>query len=141
MTANILTAADRTEIAAFVRNDLGCQCPVEVFRSIVVSSGLSPVSGERFARILVGDRLLIYVMQPPLLLRPADAIDEVARIGMSERDEREYKRFRLVLAVTPEHPWPAAVVDRFEGATDADERAHLHLLPVETLPESIKLQR
>ena len=50
------------EITRFVRGTLGCQCPDEVFQSIVIGQERTADHGEPFTRLLVGDRLLIYIL-------------------------------------------------------------------------------
>lgn len=123
-------------IEQFVRGELGCSCPVEVFRSIRIDDNPPAFSALLPARLLrIGGRLL-------LLLLEASAQDElpleqlVAR-GRQLRDQEGCNRFRLVVtAPLAMHPSLAA---RFAALDGLDEGLHLHVITPDQLPPALAL--
>ena len=124
-------------IEHFVHGTLGCRCPEEVFRSVVISQ-LPAVAGRpAVAQLLVGSRLLIHVVAPPA----GDArawIEQLANHGRATRDRHGYKRFRLVVASREPVPSAADIAEHFSRAVLGDERAHLHLVATEELPAGLE---
>lgn len=121
-------------IERFVRGTLGCQCPDEVFRR--VESGplaLSGVGGTG-RRLVIGDRLLIYIVTASDRPDQAPRIEQLAREGREERDRRGYHRFRLVIALPAVAGDAASLEQRFARTLQGDERAHLHVLAADPLP-------
>ena len=132
-----MTGASQADVEHFVRGTLGCGCPDEVFRSIVVSR-LPAVAGRPpILQVLVGSRLLIHVVSPPTL-EPANGwIEQLAAHGRATRDRHGYNRFRLVVA-SPAPPASArAFADRFARAVVGDDKAHLHLIGTDQLPPGL----
>ncbi len=56
---------NREEIERFVRGELGCGCPDEVFQHIILGAGEAGPGKVSFSRLVVGERLLIYVFGAP----------------------------------------------------------------------------
>jgi len=132
-----MTGASQADVEHFVRGTLGCGCPDEVFRSIVVSR-LPVVAGRPpILQVLVGSRLLIHVVSPPAL-EPANGwIEQLAANGRATRDRHGYNRFRLVVA-SPAPPASAhALADRFARAVVGDDKAHLHFVRTDELPAGL----
>ena len=133
-----LNETDSQAVEQFVRNTLGCRCPDEVFRSIAVRTDTLPGGEPPFRRLVIGDRLLVYV----LALRPgpasADAVEALAALGRADRDDRGYNRFRLVLAASTDERVPGAIIDGFAKVVAGDARAHLHLVSNRELPRVIE---
>lgn len=127
---------DRQSLEEFVRGTLGCQCPDEVFRSISLDHQRAPGCAWPFARLAVGDRLLIYVLEAQALTTAA--VSALASQGRAERDAKGYNRFRLVIASDT----PARLIDAaragFARVADEDDRAHLHLLASDQLPDVLR---
>ena len=67
------------EITRFVRGALGCQCPDDVFQSIVIAHERTPDNGAPFTRLLVGDRLLIYLVPSSSIEATPDTLAALAR--------------------------------------------------------------
>lgn len=137
MAAAALTPADRASLERFVRGTLGCKCPDEVFDSIVIEHEAAPVLVQ-YTRLVVGDRLLIYLLQGPGKgVAPADVAGLAGR-GLAERTERGFNRFRLVVE------WDGAArareefVASFASAAGRDDRAHLHVIPAGHLPGMLR---
>lgn len=116
-------------IKTFAVDLLGCGCGSEVFERIDVSDDSFDGACGRGKRILIGNRLLIY-------LAPWDGRDDLAghaaslmRRGKEERDKNGYNRFRLVLAADS----PVEVSEQADGLLKSfvgnDEKLHFHVLP------------
>lgn len=132
----VLAGSDRRQVEQFVRGALGCRCPEEAFRSIVVDREVDG-RGRPFTGLVIGERLLIYVVEPP---NGADLEAEAATLvtaGQAERDARALNRFRLVLAMAEPMPARSDVEASFSRAAGADDRAHLHLLTVQAVPDAL----
>ena len=122
------------EITRFVRGTLGCQCPDEVFQSIVIGRGAHADHGEPFTRLLVGDRLLIYVLPASSIDATPDTLAALARQGRVERDAKGYNRFRLVIASRDAAAQSTAARAVFDAALGHDDKAHLHLVAGSEIP-------
>jgi len=121
--------SDRQAIRHFVVEDLGCQCPDEVFEKIVVESDRPPVSGVAIDyRINIGDRLLVYLADGQQLLRPADQLAALVAAGLQDRDQHRFNRFRLVVVTTEAVRDERALRPLFEQLAARDERTHLHVV-------------
>jgi hypothetical protein len=127
--------ARRRSIEYFVRETLGCGCPEEVFRSIVVDRAEAPDGSTPFTRIAVGDRLLVYVVRPGRGCAPEAVIAPLARLGRGERDRKGFNRFRLVVVSDDIQP---AAADRFREVVGPDVKAHIHVIPPGELPRPLR---
>ena len=54
---------NKKNLKEFIRNTLGCGCPERVFEKIDVSDLQTGERDKKITRVVVGDTLLIYVMQ------------------------------------------------------------------------------
>lgn len=128
---------DRDVIEPFVRGTLGCGCPDEVFRHIELAS-CGDVPGEPpFSRLLVGGRLLIYLVADVGAGDPTAAVARLTRRGLAERDAGGYHRFRLAACIEPGTPEAAAAATAFRAVAGDDDRAHLHCLAAASLPPGL----
>ncbi len=130
--------ADKQAIERFVRGMLGCGCPDEVFNSIVIERTGHPDDSTRYVRLLVGNRLLIYVVEAQDLERVRAAVPVLARLGIEERDRAGLNRFRLVVAANGSTQPATAATDGFAGAMGLDDRAHLHVVAADLVPASLR---
>jgi hypothetical protein len=112
-------------VKRFVRDVLGCTCPDGVFDEL--DCGARRVAGVDVARLDIGGRLLVLVLDADAVADPATAVDVVLRAGLAERDAGGFNRLRLVVHGVPAADWCAAATRAFE-ARCGDERTHLHLL-------------
>jgi hypothetical protein len=126
------------EITRFVRDTLGCQCPDDVFASISLDRELAPDGATPISRLLIGDRLLIYILQARSAGATADALAALAKQGQAECDAQGYNRFRLVIASPDVEAQSAAARPMFENAIGQDDRAHLHVVSGDEIPISIR---
>jgi hypothetical protein len=119
----------RSALAGFVRDVLGCGCPEEVLRSITVDRGrFVPGLDLEVARLDVGGRLLVYVLpaspSPPL----GELVAVAVAAGTSERDQRHFNRFRLVIAIDDPADLEETARSAFAGCHRPDDRVHLHVV-------------
>jgi hypothetical protein len=124
-------------IEHFVRGTLGCHCPDEVFQSISIDRVGTADDAASCTRLLVGNRLLIYVLDAASFRVAESALVDLVARGRRERDERGYNRFRLVIACDEPGSASIAVQHAFDEAAGDDERAHLHCLPRALLPAEV----
>ena len=124
-------------IEHFVRATLGCQCPDEVFRSVSIDQLRTADGAIGYTRLLVGHRLLLYVLDATARDVDDGELADLAARGCRERNEHGYNRFRLVIAREEPASVSPAARQAFEHATGNDEQAHLHCLPRALLPHGI----
>lgn len=137
----MLDQTTRNEITNFVRNKLGCQCPEEAFRTIVLEAGVTASGTIRYTRIVIGDRLLVYVFNQSESEHLDLVIPELAGTGIKERDDRKYNRFRLVVASRPPGQPSDQAVAIFRKHFGQDEKAYIHLVSGDDLPRVLGFPR
>jgi len=121
-------------VRRFVREVLGCGCPEAVFEHI--EDAPLPATGDlpAYRRLLIGQRLLIYVLVP-VSASPASAAAALAGLlerGQRERDRLGLNRFRAVVGVDDPPAWEPRLRTVFETfaarpGVGAD-RLHLHVV-------------
>lgn len=111
-------------LRAFVREQLGCTCPEDVFDT-VERGGLDLDGRPAGTRLVVGGRLLIYVATGPV---DAPSVAALAGAGRRDRDGHGLNRFRLAIAAPPDAASRGALEAAFTGAVAGDPKAHLHCL-------------
>ena len=121
------------DIERFVRRTLGCCCSDDVFRLVAVADGQSR-DGTGFTRLIIGGRLLIYILEQPAEGSVAALVGALAAQGLAERESRAYNRFRLVLACDDPAAANGEAESAFRRLAGGDDRAHLHLLAPAELP-------
>jgi hypothetical protein len=121
-------------IKRFVRETLGCECPDSVFDRIELD-GLEGETAIPPGKVVVGQRLLIYLVQADDAQFVARHLAALVAAGRQERDARGYNRFRLVIAAKPVEPVREAAQALFQSLADNDERMHLHVIEPHELPE------
>ena len=131
-TAQTVTSLASPALAHFVRGTLGCECPDEVFQSIAIDHT------DSHTRLVVGNRLLIYVLESSSGKTPGKALARLAERGLADRNAARLNRFRMVIA----SPQPTlALADakaNFAGSVGDDDRAHLHVIATDQLPAELR---
>jgi hypothetical protein len=123
-----------TRIERFVRTELGCACPAEVFADIrVVAQPSTPPGLPADYGIEIGGRLLILMCQPERWQEAADALPQLVRWGRRERDRRGFNRFRLVVPARDPAAARGVLESAFAGWGGSDERLHLHVIGLDAL--------
>ena len=116
------------QITPFVREVLGCQCPLELFEKI--DSSIERLGDLTYQRILVGQRLLVYLVYGDNFLDAPECVVELLNAGVAERDREGYNRIRLVLQGELSLEQAAGLNALVSPVTTADAKAHLHLVDV-----------
>ena len=124
-------------IQHFVRGTLGCKCPDAVFKAITISREQDPDTNTPYVRLVIGDRLLIYILDTRHTKKRSTAITALTTRGRTERDTAGLNRFRLVLA--SEHPTQAQAQASVTDAPGYDDRTHLHVIATDQLPDALRL--
>lgn len=112
-------------LRAFVRTTLGCTCPEAVLEA-VERGGLVVDGGSAGTRLVIGDRLLIYVVAADV---DAARLGRLAAAGLRDRDGHGLNRFRLVIGLPAGAAPAGALDDAFATAIAGDPKAHLHWAP------------
>ena len=121
------------KIKRFVKKTLGCGCPEEVFQHIDCQYDLQVEDVPLKARINVGNRLLIYVVEVSNTEIIAGLLAHIIGAGKKERDQRGFNRFRLVLAAEKiDEIKPAA--ERLFNDIEKDDKVHLHIISKADIP-------
>jgi hypothetical protein len=119
-------------LRAFVRDTLGCSCPEAVFDSVAV--GELVVDGQvAGTRLVIGDRLLIYLVERAV---PSAAIGALAAAGLADRDRHGLNRLRLVVGAA-DRATADALETAFAAAIPGDAKAHLHCVSGPSVARSL----
>ena len=88
-----MTSPASSDLQRFVRGTLGCKCPDEVFQSVALNCH------EDHTRLMIGDRLLIYVMEVATDSAAGESVvADWPHDGLADRNSKRLNRFRLVVA-------------------------------------------
>ena len=116
------------KIKVFVKNTLGCGCPEKVFEKIDVSKLLTVEHEKEIARIVVGDTLLIYIINPEPSDNFVDSVESIGLAGKNDRDTNNYNRFRLVVSGFEDDVQQEKASERFSKSFNTDEKMHIHFV-------------
>jgi len=112
----------------FVREDLGCGCPEEVFEDLIV--GVPAVFRRDdpafLLEVLVGGRLFIGVTKQGEEAFQESEIQDLLLAGKEIRDRHGLNRFRLAILSSSVDSAIELPVDEYTGI---DDKIHLHRLP------------
>jgi hypothetical protein len=116
-------------IKKFIKETLGCSCPDEVFEHIELERSLHLTDDILLdAKINVGNRLLVYVLEVNDRDFPENKLYTITSSGKEERDRRGFNRFRLVFAGKKDEEFEQMSLAIFNGLKDMDDRVHLHIV-------------
>jgi len=126
-------------IKHFAVEVLGCGCPEEVFQTIETGKiDIAGPAGSDIARILIGNRLLIYLVPVSRKTELAALLADFIKTGTSERDSKGYNRFRLVLVTEDSDFDRAGAAFLFSTLVHGDDRLFLHTVEKENLSELLE---
>ena len=119
-------------IRDFVRNILGCQCPEDVFDSIII--GIPEIFPDNLRtqtlQILVGRRLFISVVDSNTLQKPKSELSALLIEGKGIRDLNKFNRFRLAVI----GPVPEGIQKYLVSiAQKLDDKMHVHFIPIDSI--------
>lgn len=127
-----VTSPASTDLQRFVRSTLGCKCPDEVFQSISIDQC------DDHMRLVIGNRLLIYVMKAAAGPALHKALSRLTELGLEDRNSRRLNRLRLVVVSAQPTLDLAGTKAAFAEAAGADDRAHMHLITRDQLPTELQ---
>jgi len=116
--------SQRANAVALIRGALGCGCPGTVFHHYQVR--IHTPSAISFVQLVMGDRLLLHLMDAGERKDLEHIIPQLVREGIEERDRRGLNRFRLVIVGDVPRVLAAKFMDM---AGSLDPKAHVHILP------------
>jgi hypothetical protein len=125
MTATL----DHEKAKCFVRDTLGCQCPDSVFDRIDYQENADILGKDAIVkRLLVGNRLLIYVLEIDDAINLPILLPRLVKNAKSERDSQGYNRLRVVIAAENAVTILPVAESLFAEIEDIDPKVHLHVL-------------
>ena len=127
-----MTSPASSDLLHFVRGTLGCKCPDEVFQSVALDRQ------QDHTRLMIGDRLLIYVVEVATDSAAGKSVSLLASRGLEDRNSKRLNRFRLVVATPEPTPRLEEAKAAFAAVAGNDDRAHLHLIATGQLPAELR---
>ncbi len=116
-------------IKKFAVEILGCGCPDKVFQTIDDEIITFPfVKNLVIQRIVIGNRLLIYLFPCPAIEGAIRSLPQLIEEGTAERDRQNYNRFRLVVYGVDNDARTLQLQSCCKIFTDSDDRLFLHVL-------------
>ncbi len=126
---------DAAGIKPFVTGTLGCRCPDHVFEQIEYDEGTTlPGFDASLRRLLVGKRLLIYILDTDDRAALRNILPRLVGQGKAERDRNGYNRLRIVVASCQPATTAPEAERLFCALPDLDDRIHLHVLCSTSVP-------
>ena len=124
---------NKKNLKVFIKNTLGCGCPERVFEKIDVSDLQTGEREKKITRVVVGDTLLIYVMQRESSGNLVDRVESIGLAGKTDRDTNNYNRFRLVVSGLEDVAQQKEISERFSKSFNTDEKMHIHFVNKELI--------
>ena len=124
---------NKKNLKVFIKNTLGCGCPERVFEKIDVSDLQTGEREKKITRVVVGDTLLIYVMQRESSGNLVDRVESIGLAGKTDRDTNNYNRFRLVVSGFEDVAQQKEISERFSKSFNTDEKMHIHFVNKELI--------
>ena len=124
-------------IKAFIKGQLGCSCPDDVFSSISTSDKNELINNLPIDRVIeIGGRLLVAITEHYDWCRVKDNLEQVVHAGVTLRDRKGFNRFRLVIATDDEEA--RQTIQRvYDSLTAKDEKTHIHFVTPNELPDEL----
>ncbi len=118
-------------LKSFIRDELGCGCPEEVFSKIRIEKNPNAFYGLSIDYLItIGDRLLVGICcLSQNLEKGIDAkVEKSLAAGKRMRDNVGFNRFRLVVISENHDSFVDVVQERFADLTGLDDKVHLHII-------------
>ena len=116
---------DKKKIKTFVQEVLGCGCSEDVFK-IIEETG-QEYKRVGYSRINIGNRLLVYLFRTDNKQFILDELKQNLQMGVADRDENGFNRFRLVYALRQPAEIGASAKKVFDSL-GVDDRTHIHVV-------------
>lgn len=122
-------------IKHFVRGELGCACPDEVFETMDVQFPPSRFEGlPGDCLIVIGKRLLVLLISAGHWQDVSGNLEHLVSRGRELRDAEGFNRIRFVVATADHEVAEAVLMEQFAALPSLDDRIHLHIIAPEGLP-------
>ena len=129
------TIIDKASIKKFVREELGCGCPDEVFATIYIKRNPAEFNDVLKGDLLeIGGRLLVYLVETDDANSVVSNMEQIFIRGQEMRNAGRFNRFRLVVAVPAVQPVEELMWNEFESLEGLDEKSHLNVIRIDQLP-------
>ena len=128
-----------SHVEGFVRDALGCACPLAVFGDIRLETdpaGFADIPGARL--LTIGGRLLMLLVDAAATDLGAARVDALLRRGRDLRDAGGFNRFRLVIVGSPGECAGAPATLDPDSVLTQDDRLHLHTIAPAQLPALLR---
>lgn len=124
-----------SSIKHFIRDELGCACPDEVFETMDVQHAPARFEGlPGDCLIVIGNRLFVLLISTGHWQQVSRNLESLVSRGRELRDAEGFNRIRFVVA-TPDHEAAETVLmEQFGVLPSLDDRIHLHIIAPEGLP-------
>ncbi len=128
---------DVQALKSFVRKELGCGCPDEVFGAIRMERNPHGFHGLPVDYLVtIGDRLLIGLcLSERLNSGIGPEIERSLAAGKQLRDDTGFNRFRLVVVSEEPDRIVETVQEQFSGIKGLDDRVHLQMVRPSSIPQ------
>jgi len=120
---------NKNDIKKFVINELGCNCPSEVFNIIERQKDIQLDQNINLNyKINIGNRLLIYIMEinDEEFLR--QNLLKIVAHGIDERNKNNFNRFRLVIISNDIDEMNKSGQRLLNTILKMDQKVHLHIV-------------
>ena len=122
-------------IKHFLRGELGCACPDEVFAAMDVQHAPSRFEGlPGDCLIVIAKRLLVLVIDTGHWQDVSRHLESLVSRGRELRDAEGFNRIRFVVATRDNEVAEPLLMQRFGDLPSLDDRIHLHVISPEGLP-------
>jgi hypothetical protein len=120
------------DVKRFVRSELGCSCPDEVFNNIhLIQHATAFAAAHKVYDI--GGRLLVVMCLPDESREIEKQFGQLVDSGRKYRDEHGYNRLRFVV-VTDDNKLAEILHGFFNSLSSVDAKMHLHVIEPQSLP-------
>jgi hypothetical protein len=129
------TSSQNNNIERFVRCELGCTCPDEVFANIRLLDSADILQSAHQVYD-IGGRLLVVVLLPENWHEIQAEFGRLVDSARKYRDRHDYHRLRLVIA-TSDNKAAKNLQKKFDSLSNTDEKIHLHVIEPAVLPSNV----
>ncbi len=120
---------NKNDIKTFVINELGCNCPSEVFNIIERQKDIQLDQNINLNyRINIGNRLLIYIMEINDKEFLRQNLLKIVAHGIDERNKNNFNRFRLVIISNDIDEMNKSGQRLLNTILKRDQKVHLHIV-------------
>jgi len=124
-----------SNIKHFVRGELGCACPDEVFATMDVQRAPARFEGvPGDCLIVIARRLLILLINTGHWQDVSRHLESLVDRGRELRDAEGFNRIRFVVVTRDTATAEPVLMEQFGGLPSLDDRIHLHVIRPERVP-------